>query len=86
MTEHSRQIFIFSFQFFCALHSHMVPLTSQQNLPALYSYAGHSLRLLGGHFFITQQGFASSFFPLFRDSRKNTCLSTCVGIERHPCS
>jgi hypothetical protein len=56
-TSHVRQKLIFSLQFFLASPSHIVPLISQQNLPARNSHAGHFFFCAGEHFLIDQHDF-----------------------------
>jgi hypothetical protein len=59
---------------------------NQQRCPALNSHAGQFRRILTGHFCIDQQGTLPLPLELFRNRRKSSCRSTCVGIFLHPCS
>lgn len=85
-TSQERQIFIFARQLDWSVPQHIFPLINQQSLPALYCQAGQFFFCLGGHFFMIQQGLRCALIPLFLESRKKICLSTCAGTFRQPCS
>ena len=83
---HSRQNFIFSSQFRCALPWQIVPLINQHKCPVLNSQAGHWYLFSGGQSSTSQHGFNGASWVSFIETKYRIWRSILVGILRHPCS